>query len=90
MNVARGALVVEGDLVDLLDEGHLASATLDVFESEPLPSGHRFWHHPKIVLTPHVSAATLVDEGAAQVAAKLRAMARDEPVTGVVDAQRGY
>lgn len=90
VNVARGALVVEDDLVDLLDDGHLASATLDVFESEPLPSGHRFWHHPKIVLTPHVSAATLVDEGAAQVAAKLRAMARDEPVTGVVNPQRGY
>ncbi len=90
VNVARGALVVESDLLDLLDEGHLASATLDVFESEPLPAGHRFWHHPKIVLTPHVSAATLVDESAAQVAAKLSAMARNEPVTGVVNAQRGY
>jgi glyoxylate/hydroxypyruvate reductase A len=82
--------VVEDALIDLLDAGHLASATLDVFESEPLPAGHRFWHHPKIVLTPHVSAATLVDESAAQVAAKLFAMARNEPVTGVVDTQRGY
>ncbi len=90
VNVARGALVVENDLIDLLDEGHLASATLDVFETEPLPSGHRFWHHPKIVLTPHVSAATLVEESAAQVAAKLAAMARGEPVSGVVDARRGY
>lgn len=90
VNVARGSLVVESDLVDRLDAGHLASATLDVFESEPLPPGHRFWHHPKIVLTPHVSAATLVDESAAQVAAKLRAMARNESVTGVVNAQRGY
>jgi len=90
VNVARGSLVVEDDLIDLLDAGHLASATLDVFENEPLPVGHRFWHHPKIVLTPHVSAATLVDESAAQVAAKLFAMARNEPVTGVVDTQRGY
>jgi glyoxylate/hydroxypyruvate reductase len=90
VNVARGALVVESDLIDLLDQGHLASATLDVFESEPLPAGHRFWHHPKIVLTPHVSAATLLDESAAQVAAKLKAVARNEPVTGIVNPQRGY
>lgn len=90
VNVARGDLVVERDLLDLLDEGHLASATLDVSECEPLPPGHRFWHHPRIVLTPHVSAATLVGESAAQVAAKLRAIARDEAVSGVVDLQRGY
>jgi glyoxylate/hydroxypyruvate reductase len=90
VNVARGSLVVEDDLIDLLDAGHLASATLDVFQSEPLPSNHRFWHHPKIMLTPHVSAATLVDESAAQVGRKLRAVMRNEPVTGVVNTQRGY
>lgn len=90
VNVARGALVVEDDLLDLLDGGHLASATLDVYEREPLPPDHRFWHHPKVVLTPHISAATLVDESAAQVAAKLRAMSRGESVSGVVDVRRGY
>lgn len=90
VNVARGALIVERDLVELLDEGHLASATLDVFETEPLPSDHQFWHHPKIVLTPHVSGSPLVREQAAQVATKLRALARGESVTGIVDLQRGY
>ncbi|HVE49966.1 MAG TPA: glyoxylate/hydroxypyruvate reductase A [Casimicrobiaceae bacterium] len=90
VNVARGPLVVEQDLLDLLDEGHLASATLDVFDEEPLPSTHRFWHHPKIVLTPHVSAATLVDESARQVAAKIRAMLRGESVEGVVDRSVRY
>ena len=90
VNVSRGALVVEQDLLALLDEGHLASATLDVFDTEPLPAGHRFWHHPGIVLTPHVSAATLIDESAAQVAVKLRAMMRNQPVGGVVDPSRGY
>ena len=90
VNVSRGALVVEQDLLALLDEGHLASATLDVFDTEPLPAGHRFWHHPGIVLTPHVSAATLVEESAGQVAGKLRAMMRNLPVSGVVDPSRGY
>ncbi|HVF64755.1 MAG TPA: glyoxylate/hydroxypyruvate reductase A [Casimicrobiaceae bacterium] len=90
VNVARGPLVVEQDLLDALDDGHLASATLDVFDEEPLPSTHRFWHHPKIVITPHVSAVTLLDESAEQVAAKLRAFVRGEPVDGIVDRKRGY
>lgn len=90
VNIARGAIVVENDLLALLDEGHLASATLDVFEEEPLPAGHPFWHHPRIVITPHVSAATLIDESIAQVAGKIAALERGEPVTGIVDRQRGY
>jgi glyoxylate/hydroxypyruvate reductase A len=90
VNVARGALVDEQALLDLLDVGHLASATLDVFEGEPLPASHRFWHHPRITVTPHVSAATLVEASVAQVADKLRAIARGAAVSGIVDRGRGY
>ena len=90
VNIARGDLVVDADLVALLDEGHLSGATLDVFREEPLPPGHPFWHHPKIAMTPHVSAVTLVAESSAQVAAKVRALERGESVTGVVDRSRGY
>ena len=90
VNIARGPLVVEDDLLALLDEGHLASATLDVFEEEPLPAAHRFWHHPRVVVTPHVSAATLVDVSVAQVAAKVAAIERGEAASGVVDVSRGY
>ena len=90
VNIARGPLIVENDLLALLDEGHLASATLDVFDEEPLPPGHRFWHHPRIVITPHVSAATLVDVSVAQVAQKVDAIERGETASGVVDRQRGY
>jgi glyoxylate/hydroxypyruvate reductase A len=90
VNVARGDIVVDGDLVALLDEGHLAGATLDVFRTEPLPAGHPFWHHPRIVLTPHTSAVTMVDASVAQVAAKIRRLERGEGVTGVVDRVRGY
>jgi glyoxylate/hydroxypyruvate reductase A len=90
VNVARGDIVVDEDLVALLDSGHLASATLDVFRAEPLPAGHPFWHHPRIILTPHSSAVTVVDDSIAQVAAKIRRIERGEPVTGVVDRARGY
>ncbi len=90
VNVARGDIVVDDDLVALLDGGHLAGATLDVFRNEPLPSGHPFWHHPRITLTPHASAVTVVEDSVAQVAAKIRRLERGEPVTGVVDRVRGY
>ncbi|HEX8011898.1 MAG TPA: glyoxylate/hydroxypyruvate reductase A [Casimicrobiaceae bacterium] len=90
VNVARGALVVDADLVALIDDGHLAGATLDVFRDEPLPAGHRFWHHPRLTLTPHVSAVTLVGESVAQIAAKIRRLEAGLPIRGVVDRQLGY
>jgi glyoxylate/hydroxypyruvate reductase len=90
VNVARGDVVADDDLVALLDDGHLAGATLDVFRNEPLPSGHPFWHHPRITLTPHSSAVTVVEDSVAQIAAKIRQLERGEPVTGVVDRLRGY
>jgi glyoxylate/hydroxypyruvate reductase A len=90
VNVARGDIVVDEDLVAALDGGHLAGATLDVFRAEPLPAGHPFWHHPRITLTPHASAVTLVEDSVAQVAGKIRRLERGEPVTGTVDSVRGY
>jgi glyoxylate/hydroxypyruvate reductase len=90
VNVARGAHVVEEDLLELIDSGHLAGATLDVFRTEPLPAGHPFWNHPRIVATPHTSARTLRDESIAQIAGKIAALQRGEPLVGVVDRERGY
>jgi glyoxylate/hydroxypyruvate reductase A len=90
VNVARGALVVDAGLIALLDKGHLAGATLDVFRDEPLPAGHPFWHHPRIVLTPHISAVTLVEQSIAQIAGKIRQLEAGLPITGIVERQRGY
>jgi glyoxylate/hydroxypyruvate reductase A len=90
INVARGAHLVDADLLDLLDSGHLAGAALDVFRAEPLPPEHPFWRHPKITVTPHTSARTLRDESIAQIARKILAFERGEPIAGVVDRQRGY
>ncbi len=90
INVARGAHLVDDDLIALLDSGHLAGATLDVFRTEPLPAEHPFWRHPKITVTPHTSARTLREESIAQIAGKILALERGEPIAGVVDVQRGY
>jgi glyoxylate/hydroxypyruvate reductase A len=90
VNVSRGALIVDGDLLALLDNDQLAGATLDVFRDEPLPPEHRFWHHPRVTLTPHVSAVTLVEESVAQIAAKIRCLEAGLPITGVVGREHGY
>jgi glyoxylate/hydroxypyruvate reductase A len=90
VNVARGAHLVDEDLLALIDSGHLAGATLDVFRTEPLPAGHPFWTHPRITATPHTSARTLRAESIAQIVGKMQALQRGEPVAGIVDPRRGY
>ena len=90
INVARGAHLVDEDLMALIDSGHLAGAALDVFRHEPLPAQHAFWKHPKITLTPHTSARTLRDESIAQMAAKIMALERGAAIAGVVDRNQGY
>ncbi|MES2150114.1 MAG: glyoxylate/hydroxypyruvate reductase A [Pseudomonadota bacterium] len=90
INVARGAHVAEPDLLTLIRAGHIASATLDVFRNEPLPAPHPFWEEPRITMTPHISALTLRRESVDQIGAKIRALIAGEPVSDVVDRNRGY
>lgn len=90
INVGRGAHLVERDVLDLIDEAHLAGATLDVFDHEPLPSDHPYWREPRIAITPHIAALTLRGDSVRQIVAKIRQMERGLPVAGLVDRQRGY
>ena len=90
INVARGKHLVENDLLTMLDNGHLAGATLDVFREEPLPISHAFWSHPKITITPHISAITLRGESIVQIAQKILALERGAAIEGVVQTARGY
>lgn len=90
INMGRGAHLVEEDLLDLLDSGHVSGATLDVFRNEPLPPGHPFWSHPRVTITPHVAAMSLRRETIEQVADKIRRLQRGEPLSGVVSRERGY
>ena len=89
INVARGAHLVEEDLVALIAQGHVAGAMLDVFRQEPLPAGHPFWTIPQITMTPHTSARTLREDSIAQIVGKVAALSRGEAVVGMVDPQRG-
>lgn len=90
VNLARGGLIDDDDLLAALDAGHLSGASLDVFNVEPLPHGHRYWTHVRVRMTPHISAITLVPDSADQVARKIEALTQGAPVSGVVDRARGY
>lgn len=90
INVARGGHLVEDDLVAAIDAGHLAGATLDVFQSEPLPASSPLWNHPRITVTPHVAAITDPTAAASSVAAGIAAHQRGDTLENLVDLSRGY
>ncbi len=90
INLARGAHLVEGDLLRALDSGQIAAATLDVFIEEPLPGMHPFWSHPRVSMTPHIGANTLPEQAMDNIAANIRAIEEGRAPTGLVDLTRGY
>lgn len=92
VNVARGALIDEAALLAALDAGRIAGASLDVTDQEPPPEGHRFYSHPKIWLTPHISWGDRkgIDRIAEKILTNLDHYARDEPIEDLVDPARGY
>ncbi|HET6467528.1 MAG TPA: glyoxylate/hydroxypyruvate reductase A [Geminicoccaceae bacterium] len=90
LNVGRGRHLVEQDLLDALDSGRLAHATLDVFRDEPLPPEHPFWRHPGIRVTPHCASYSLPESAAAGVVENLRRLEAGLPLLHLVDRARGY
>ncbi len=90
INAARGAHVVEADLLDALASGQLAHATLDVFREEPLPADHPFWDHSQITVTPHNASITDPRSVVRQVAENIRRFDAGEPPLHLVDRAAGY
>jgi glyoxylate/hydroxypyruvate reductase A len=90
INVARGGHLIEDDLVAAIDSGHLAGATLDVFQTEPLPDTSPLWKHPKITVTPHVAAISDPRAMARVVVDGLARQKAGKPLENVVDFARGY
>ena len=89
VNCGRGDLINEADLVAALDSGMLATAILDVMQTEPLPVDSPMWQHSKIVLTPHVSGWHLGD-AVNDIAENLRRLENGEPLLHLVDRKLGY
>ena len=90
INVARGPLLVDEDLLTALEEGRLSGACLDVFHREPLPDDHPFWKHPLVHMTPHVASVSDPDSVAPQIAANYRRLLMGETPDNLVIRSRGY
>jgi glyoxylate/hydroxypyruvate reductase len=90
LNAGRGPHLVEADLIPALDSGQLSAAVLDVFRSEPLPKDHPFWRHERIIVTPHVAAATNPGTAALIVADNIRRAREGRSLLNVVDRERRY
>jgi glyoxylate/hydroxypyruvate reductase A len=90
INAGRGGLQVETDILGALEDGTLKAATLDVFETEPLPSASPLWRHPAVQITPHNAAMSDPDAIAAAIATQIRRHEAGEAFVNEVDPRRGY
>jgi D-3-phosphoglycerate dehydrogenase len=92
INVARGPLVVEADLVAALESGHLGGAGLDVTDPEPLPPASRLWDLPNVIITPHVGgqSATRIDDMTNFFCENLRRYLTGRPLLNLVDKRLGF
>ncbi len=92
INVARGRLVDEDALLEALDTGRLRGVGVDVFVTEPLPSGHPFYRHPRVLMTPHVSATTrgFWERQTELITDNIGRFSRGEALRNLVDKRAGY
>ena len=88
--MARGPLVDQVALTDLLRSGHLGGATLDVFEREPLPPGDPLWAMENVLITPHLASVAIPASAAEQIADNVLRVSQGLPPVNRVDAARGY
>lgn len=90
INPGRGGHLIDDDLVNAVDSGHLSGALLDVFHTEPLAEDHPFWTHPKIIITPHVAAKSVPGKSSDQIIDSIRCVERGDVPAGQVNRLQGY
>jgi glyoxylate/hydroxypyruvate reductase A len=90
VNMGRGGHLIEEDLLEALASGQLSAAVLDVLEQEPAAPDHPFWHHPRILLTPHIAAMTQPESAFSVLLENIRRHQRGESMLGLVDLKRRY
>lgn len=90
INAGRGRQQVEADILAALETGELHAATLDVFQSEPLPPESPLWNHPRVTVTPHCAADSDPEMICAYIARQIARHAEGLPLDNLVDRSRGY
>lgn len=90
INVARGGHVLDADLLEMIHNGHLSGACLDVFHDEPLPPDHPFWKQDRIHMTPHYASVSDTRSVVPQILENYRRLQVGEPLQNLVLKERGY
>lgn len=90
VNVGRGGVIVEADLLKVLDQGQIGHATLDVFRKEPLPDDHAFWDHPKVTVTPHICGPLVPENVVPHFVSNCLSFVDGKPLKNVIDVKRQY
>ena len=90
INVARGGHLVDDDLLEMIGQGHLSGASLDVFHTEPLQQHHPFWQHEKINLTPHIASVSDISSVTPQLLENYYRLKSGQPLLNVVSLEKGY
>jgi glyoxylate/hydroxypyruvate reductase A len=90
INVARGGHLVDEDLIQMLDKGHLAGACLDVYHQEPLPTDHPFWEHSKVHMTPHYASVSDTNSVVPQIIENYRRLVSGEALLNRVSDTKKY
>ena len=90
VNVRRGKHVVDADLIEALDSGHLSYAALDALWPEPLPPESPLWLHPKVTVMPHVARRPTVMQLATEIAANIRRVEAGDSLLQEIDPAAGY
>jgi phosphoglycerate dehydrogenase-like enzyme len=92
LNVTRGEVMVEDDLVRALETGEIAGAALDVAPREPLPADSALWSLPNVVMTPHTAGASQFRAGrnVDRFVSNLKRFRAGEPLEGLIDKSLGY
>jgi len=90
LNAGRGGLQVEADILAALEDGTLKGASLDVFETEPLPASSLLWSHPRLYVSPHVAAISHQDAISAMIARQIGEFEAGGKLAHLVERERGY
>ncbi|KAL0099206.1 hypothetical protein PUN28_020050 [Cardiocondyla obscurior] len=90
INVGRGSVIKEADLINALEQKWISAAILDVFEKEPLPKESKLWHHPQVTISPHNSAVTMSEDVAKLFTANYARYVSGENMINVFNFNKGY
>ena len=90
INIGRGGIINEDDLLSVLYEGHITAAALDVFSEEPLPENNSLWDHPSVYVTPHIAGQSNPSSAAKTIAENIRLIEMGESPYPIYSLNSGY